>query len=113
MRRHVLLLFLTISTSILFFKSCDIDNPQPKDCSIIEVTVKNMTAGDTKDIIFHDEKNNYHINRGLDLGINLESLNAKVLNKTVSLYVPKMLFCTSKHISQITLGKEIIFTEFN
>ena len=72
-----------------------------------------MTAGGTKDIIFHDEKNNYYINRGLDLGINLESLNAKVLNKTVSLYVPKMLFYTSKHISQITLGKEIIFTEFN
>ena len=89
-----------------------IDNPQPKDCSIIEVTVKNMTAGDTKDIIFHDEKNNYHINRGLDLGINIESLNAKVLNKTVSLHMPKMLFYTSKHISQITLGKEIIFTEF-
>ena len=107
------LLFLTVFTSILFFKSCIIQNPQPKDCTIIEVTVKSITVGASKDIRFHDDNNNYYINRGLELGINLEFLNAKVLNKTVSLHVPKMLFYTSKHISQITLGKEIIFTEFN
>jgi hypothetical protein len=38
----LLLLFLTICTAILFFKSCIIYNPKPEDCNIINVTVKRL-----------------------------------------------------------------------
>ena len=48
------------------------------------------------------------------MGLNLDSLNAKVLNKTVTLHLPKMLggLVTSEHIAQLKVGEEIIFTEF-
>ncbi len=56
----------------------------------------------------------YYINKGLEMGLNLDSLNAKVLNKTVTLHLPKLLgsLVTSEHIAQLKVGKEIIFTEF-
>jgi len=45
--------------------------------------------------------------------LNLDSLKTKVLNKTVTLHLPKLLFGTAEHIAQMALGDEIIFTEFN
>ena len=63
--------------------------------------------------MFHDNgTDDYYINRGLEHGLNLDSLNAKVLNKTVTLHLPKLMFGTSKHIAQLAIGDEIIFTEF-
>jgi len=49
------------------------------------------------------------------MGLNLDSLNAIVLNKTVTLHLPKLLggLVTSEHIAQLKVGEEIIFTEFN
>lgn len=48
------------------------------------------------------------------MGLNLDSLNVKVLNKTVTLRLPKLLggLVTSEQIAQLKVGKEIIFTEF-
>ncbi|WP_299890346.1 hypothetical protein [uncultured Lacinutrix sp.] len=39
---------------------------------------------------------------------------AKVLNKTVTLHLPKVLgnYDTSEHIAQIAIGYDIIFSEF-
>lgn len=107
----VLALFLSV---FLVFKSCVISNPQPEDCEVIEVTIKKITEGSSYDIVFHDTGTDYYyINRGLEQGLNLETLNAKVLNKTVTLHLPKMLFGTSEHIAQIAIGDDIIFTEFD
>ena len=94
--------------------SCVINNPQPEACKIVEVTIKKITKGSSYDIVFHDDGTDYYyINRGLEQGLNLETLNAKVLNKTVTLHLPKMLFGTSEHIAQMAIGNEIIFTEFD
>lgn len=91
-----------------------ITNPQPENCEIVGVTIKKITEGPSYDIVFHDDGTDYYyINRGLQQGLNLDSLNAKVLNKTVTLHLPKMLFGESRHIAQMTLGDEIIFTEFD
>ena len=54
----------------------------------------------------------YYINRGLEQGLNLDALNAKVLNKTVTLHLPKMIYGTSNHIAQLVLGEDIIYSEF-
>ena len=66
------------------------------------------------DIVFHDDGTDfYYINRGLERGLNLDSLKTKVLNKTVTLHLAKVLSgITSEHISQLAIGDEIIFTEF-
>ena len=107
----VLALFLSV---FLVLKSCVINNPQPENCEVVEVTIKKITEGSSYDIVFHDTGTDYYyINRGLEQGLNLDSLNAKVLNKTVTLHLPKMLFGTSEHIAQIAIDDEIIFTEFN
>ncbi|MCK0107963.1 hypothetical protein MWU58_01530 [Flavobacteriaceae bacterium S0825] len=107
----VLALFLSV---FLVFKSCVINNPQPEDCEVVEVTIKKITEGSSYDIVFHDTGTDYYyINRGLEQGLNLETLNAKVLNKTVTLHLPKLLLGTSEHIAQIAIGDDIIFTEFD
>jgi len=107
----VLALFLSV---FLMLKSCVINNPQPENCEVVEVTIKKITEGSSYDIVFHDTGTDYYyINRGLKQGLNLETLNAKVLNKTVTLHLPKLLFGTSEHIAQIAIDDEIIFTEFN
>jgi hypothetical protein len=109
----VLIIALLLSGFVVF-KSCVITNPQPENCEIVDVTIKKITEGPSYDIVFHDDGTYYYyINRGLQQGLNLDSLNAKVLNKTVTLHLPKLLFGTAEHISQMTLGDEIIFTEFN
>jgi len=101
MKRIIPVLILVFFLSMfLVFKSCVITNPQPKECEIVDVTIKKITEGPSYDIVFHDDGTDYYyINRGLQQGLNLDSLNAKVLNKTVTLHLPKMLFGTSEHIA--------------
>ena len=104
-------LFIIISLS---FHSCIIDNPQPEECDIETEKIISIKEGTSFDIVFSDTHgDHYYINRGLERGLNLDSLNAKVLNKTVTLHLPKLFFGTSEHIAQLAIGDEIIFTEFS
>nr|WP_321221782.1 hypothetical protein [uncultured Psychroserpens sp.] len=97
----------------LSFHSCIINNPKPEDCEIITAKIIKITEGSSYDIVFHDAGTDfYYINRGLENGLNLDSLNAKVLNKTVTLHLPKLFYGTSEHIAQLAIGDDIIFTEF-
>jgi len=98
----------------LALKSCIIQNPKPEECVVMSVRVTKIKEGGVKDIVFYDDGNDfYYINRGLEQGLNLDSLKTKVLNKTVTLHLAKVLGgVTSEHISQMALGDEIIYTEF-
>lgn len=92
-----------------------IDNPTKETCNIETKKITAITSGVSNDVMFSDAQgDHYYINRGLERGLNLDSLNAKVLNKTVTLHLAKILggFVTSEHISQITVDGDIIFTEF-
>ncbi|WP_111682356.1 hypothetical protein [Winogradskyella tangerina] len=99
---------------VLLFKSCIIQNPKPEDCAVIDVKISKISEGSSNDIVFHDDGTDfYYINRGLERGLNLDSLKTKVLNKTVTLHLAKVMGgVTSEHISQLALGDDIIFTEF-
>lgn len=101
--------------ALIIFNSCVINNPTPEDCVVIDVKITRITEGSSHDIVFHDEGTDfYYINRGLEQGLNLDSLKRKVLNKTVTLHLAKVLGgITSEHISQLAIGDEIIFTEFD
>ncbi|WP_353779175.1 hypothetical protein [Winogradskyella sp. 3972H.M.0a.05] len=115
--KRLVLLFCLLAFAIvaLFaFKSCIIQNPKPEECVVMTIKVTNITEGGVKDIVFHDAGSDfYYINRGLEQGLNLDSLKTKVLNKTVTLHLAKVLGgITSEHISQLALGDEIIYTEF-
>ena len=111
MKKHIALI-----TLLLIFTSCIIDNPKPEECVVEYVKTTKITEGTSNDIVFHDDGTDfYYINRGLERGLNLDSLNTKVLNKRVTLHLPKLLggTVTSEHIAQIAIDDEIIFTEFN
>ena len=91
-----------------------IDNPQPEACEIIDIEITNITKGPSCDIMFYDSSTyHYYINRGLELGLNLDSLKTKVLNKTVTLHLAKIIDgIISEHISQMALGEHIIYREY-
>ena len=98
----------------LLLNSCMISNPKPEDCEIKEIQVAKIYEGGVKDIVFAEENGDfYYINRGLEQGYTLEDLEAKVLNKKVTLHLPNIIMGTSNHIAQLEVGDEIIFTEFS
>ena len=69
--------------------------------------------GSSNDFVFYDDGTDcYYINRGLEEGLNLDSLNAKVLNKSVTLHLLKLPYGTSEHIAQMRFKNDTIFTEF-
>lgn len=106
---------ISLSCLILFLSvtSCVITNPKPEDCVVQTVTIQKILEGTANDIVFYDTgTDRYYINRGLERGLNLDSLNAKVLNKTVTLHLPKLVLGTSEHIAQLAVDDVIIFTEF-
>lgn len=107
--------FIILAASFFALKSCIIQNPKPEECVVIDIKVTKITEGGVKDIVFLDDGTDfYYINRGLEQGLNLDSLKTKVLNKTVTLHLAKILGgVTSEHISQLVLGDEIIYTEFD
>ena len=110
----VVLSLFSLLTIFFLIRSCVVDNPEVDDSAVITTTITKITEGSTYDIVFHDTGTDYYyINRGLEQGLNLETLNAKVLNKTVTLHLPKLLFGTSEHIAQMAIGDDIIFTEFD
>ena len=106
--------FFALALFITVITSCIINDPKPEDCAIQTVKITKITEGTSYDIVFHDDGTDYfYINRGLEYGLNLDSLNAKVLNKTVTLHLAKIMGgITSEHISQLAVGNEIIYTEF-
>ena len=108
--------YISFFTLLLIFTSCIIENPKPEECVVENVIITKITEGTSHDIVFHDDGTDfYYINRGLERGLNLDSLNTKVLNKRVTLHLPKLLggIVTSEHIAQLAIEDEIIFTEFN
>lgn len=114
--RKLILYFTTFALISVCTFSCVIQNPKPEECYVQTETIINIKEHSTFDIVFSDTHgDHYYINRSLEMGLNLDSLNAKVLNKTVTLHLPKLLhgLVTSEHIAQLEVGEQIIFTEFN
>ena len=100
---------------LLLVSSCIIHNLKPEECHVQTETIINIREGSTNDIVFSNKHgDHYYINRGLEMGLNLDSLNANVLNKSVTLHLPKLMggLITSEHIAQLVVGDEVIFTEF-
>ena len=109
MKKSVLLIVF-----LALLNSCVIKDPTPEDCVVETVKIVDITEGTSKDIVFHDNGTDYYyINRGLEKGLNLDSLKTKVLNKTVTLHLAKVIGgITSEHISQLEVNNEILYTEF-
>lgn len=113
MKRTLFYSLLIVFT--LVFNSCIINDTKPDECTIEKTKITQITEGTSFDIVFTDIKGDrFYINRGIERGLNLDSLNANVLNKSVTLHLAKILggLVISEHISQLEVDKKIIFTEF-
>ena len=53
------------------------------------------------------------LNNILNLKLNLDNLNATVLNKTFTLHLPKFIIGTSNSIAPLATKDDVIFTEFD
>jgi len=80
--------------------------------------VNNIFEGGVKDIVIRLENNDrlYYINRGVEIGLNLEELRSKIVGNEVVLKFPKYwtpLDWNNKirHLSKVELNNEIIFNE--
>ena len=111
MRRIIILSFL-ISFVLV---SCIIQNPKKEDCEVKQITVTRIYEGGVKDIVFAEKDGSfYYINRGLEQGFTLEGFEKKVLHKEVTIHLASTIMGSStNHISQIAIGDNILFTEFN
>ena len=106
-------LFILLSITFLL-SSCVIKNPSPEECEILEITVTSISEGTSNDIVIKDNGTDYfYINRGLENGLSVEDLTNKLLNKKVTLHLPKYWIGTSEHIAQLAVNDEVIFTEFD
>jgi len=111
--------FLLIVVTILIFgglfliSTLTISNPKSEECTVLEIMVNDIREGTSSDIVFKDNGIDfYYINRGLERGLSVDSLRLLLLNKKVTLHLPKLWLGTSKHIAQLALGDDVIFTEF-
>ncbi|REG89651.1 hypothetical protein [Winogradskyella sediminis] len=106
-------ILIIVVTPLFFYKSFVIHNPKSSECKIISSKIIELREGPTFDIQFKgDDGKSFYINRGIESGLNLDTLNAKVLNKTVTLHLPKMIYGPSKHIAQLAVEDQIIYSEF-
>ena len=108
-----LLLIIPIAVVIFLLKGIIIQNPNPEDCLRKELTVSSIYEGGVKDIVFANANGDfYYINRGLERGLTLAEMEEKVLNKKVTLHLANTLIGTSRHIAQLAVENEVVFTEF-
>ena len=107
-------IFIVSICGFLLMLSLVIQDPKPDECVVQKAKIIRISEGSTYDMVFSDSNGDrYYINRGLEQDLNLETLNTKVLNKTVTLHLPKLWTGISKHISQLSVDDKIVFTEFN
>lgn len=95
--------------------SCIIHNPTSRSCDTIDVHIISISEGRHNDIVFQGHKDYYYINRGLEKGLNLDDLNRDLLNKNVTLHLPRLIFgmVSSEHIAQLSLDGKVYYTEFD
>ena len=112
---HVLivLFFLTAVTTL---------RPVPivkeSEFDIVEGVVVNVFESGAKDvsILLEGDDRKFYINRGLENGLELNSLTRKLMgNKVVmkypSYWTPLNPFNSVRHISKLSLGEEVLFDE--
>lgn len=97
-----------------------ISNVGPNDVVPVSGKVTVIYEGSGSDIYITIEniERPFYINRGLQLGLNLDSLNEQVLNKTVTLHcinrwTPFTTDGIHPHISKLQLNGQVIFNEIN
>ena len=106
--------WLCMALVFLGLQSCVITDPKAEDCEQKQMVVSSISEGPSYDIVFHSENGDfYYINRGLENGLELDSLRDSLLNKSVNLHLANTLVGSSKHIAQLSVDGRVVYTEFD
>lgn len=103
---------------LLIFLSC---NDRTKNNREISGTVTDLRKGKSDDIVItlEGKRDLFYIDRGIERGINIDSIRNKIYGKSVTLYCAKPSIIMKMGpmvntiaIYQIKLGNEVIFSDF-
>lgn len=103
----VLLPFLLIA----LFQPVDISRD---NCKQITGIVEQIAEGTSYDIFFRlkDNPNRYYINRGLERGLTLPTLQQQLLGKEIDLWHAQSWQTSGGHITQVQIGEEVVYSEW-
>lgn len=83
---------------------------------IVEGFVEQISEGSSEDIVFklHDSQNRYYINRGLEQGLDLADLRARLIGRKVTIKYPQywsLMSGGSTHLSKLEHNGQTVFSE--
>jgi hypothetical protein len=114
----VLLGLIFIGAMILLFRPVQI--PEEKDLLSLKGTVTDIYEGGVKDVVFklRGQDKIYYVNRGLERGLNLKELKAKLIDQEIVIkfpdhWTPLDPNRSSIHISKIEHEGRTLFTELD
>lgn len=115
MKRPNLIFGLTITVLISILLSLHLyksNSSTLENFNIINARIIKIASTNSHDIVFYDDHAaRYYITNDIENELNLDSLNVKVLNKTVTLRLEKLVLGTSNSITQLAIDDKIIFTK--
>lgn len=103
----VLLPFLLI----VLFSPVDI---RKENCVQVMGKVETITEGTSYDVMvkLKDNRTIYYVNRGLERGLELTNLKKILEGQELELWYAKTWYLSGGHITQLQIGEEIIYSEW-
>ena len=109
MKRFIIAIVVTVSSEFLLLILLNLLPKERKKVNGIIASIKE--GGGAYDIVFkmQDDPKTYYINRGLQYGLNLDSLQRFFLNKKAALHYNKTWLLSSPYsISKIIADKKVV-----
>ena len=111
--RLILLLAIVLVAAYFVMDAFIIEDIQREDCVLKKVMIDRITEGGSYDIVLEDTfGDKYYINRGIEHGLNIDSLQNRIGSQMVTLYLPKLPVGISEHIAQLSIRDRVLYTEF-
>jgi hypothetical protein len=109
---------LFLALGILIFRPVPISSESRSNK--VTGTVKSIYEGGVKDVVFqlNETDTKYYINRGLESGLNLETLRDQLMGREVTIVFPKYWTPLDpgnsvKHLTRLVFNEVIVYSEID
>ena len=118
--KKTILFFCCVFMTLLLFLALRPISADRGNCKTISGTVSKVTEGGVKDlvIILSGQDGIFYINRGLEKEFKLSEFTTRFTGKVVTIsfadhWTPLDPLKKSKHLTELTFGQEVVFSEFD